>query len=125
DYFRLVGELQSLRWVQSEGAGYDHPVFATLAERGTILTNNHSQSIGIAEYVLWGVLEHFQCARGRASDQAAHSWQRREAREMANTNWLILGFGAIGQDVAKRARAFGAYVTGVRRNSAPSPDADA
>jgi phosphoglycerate dehydrogenase-like enzyme len=37
---------------------------------------------------------------------------------------VVLGFGAIGQGVGRRARAFGAHVTGVRRRPGPDPDAD-
>jgi phosphoglycerate dehydrogenase-like enzyme len=40
-------------------------------------------------------------------------------------HWLIVGFGAIGQLVAERARAFGAKITGVRRTPGPHPLADA
>jgi phosphoglycerate dehydrogenase-like enzyme len=38
---------------------------------------------------------------------------------------VIIGFGAIGEGVARRVKAFGATVTGVRRDQAPHPSADA
>ena len=39
-------------------------------------------------------------------------------------NWLIVGFGPIGQEVARRVKAFGATTTIIRRTPAPSPLAD-
>ena len=44
--------------------------------------------------------------------------------EVAGTRWLVIGFGAIGQAVAQRARGFGASIVGVRRSGAPDPLAD-
>lgn len=119
----------ALGWVQSCGAGLDHPMFLKLAERRDIrLTTNHSQAIGIAEYVMWGVLSHFHAGAAQIAEAdrtATHRWIRRRSREIAGTRWLIIGFGSIGQAVAHRARAFGARVTGVRRTLAPSEFADA
>ncbi|MFN9926950.1 MAG: NAD(P)-dependent oxidoreductase, partial [Phenylobacterium sp.] len=56
--------------------------------------------------------------------QAARLWTRRAFREVAGSHWVILGFGAIGQGIAERARAFGAEITAVRRNPDPHPLAD-
>ncbi|MCR5877996.1 NAD(P)-dependent oxidoreductase [Phenylobacterium sp. J367] len=71
------------------------------------------------------MLDHFQNGPGRRAAQAKHAWDRLPFREINGSNWLVIGFGAIGQNVAQRARAFGATVTGVRRNQAPHPAADA
>ena len=40
------------------------------------------------------------------------------------TKWLIVGFGAIGQAVAQRSRAFGASIVGIRRDQSQHPLAD-
>jgi phosphoglycerate dehydrogenase-like enzyme len=78
----------------------------------------------MADYVLWGVLDHFQRGPERRAAQGAAEWTRVRFRELDGSRWLVVGFGAIGQGVGRRARAFGAHVTGVRRNPAPHPDAD-
>jgi phosphoglycerate dehydrogenase-like enzyme len=59
----VLREQDGLAWVQSAGAGFDHPMFAMLAGMGVRLTTNHGQAVGMAEYVLWGVLDHFQGGR--------------------------------------------------------------
>jgi len=123
--FGAVMKSNALAWVQSGAAGYENPMFTRIVEKGARLTTNHSQSVGISEYVLWGVLQHFQRGTERAAEQAAHRWTILPYREISGTRWLVVGFGAIGQDIAKRARAFGAHVTGVRRSPGDHEHADA
>ncbi|WP_397418694.1 D-2-hydroxyacid dehydrogenase [Phenylobacterium sp.] len=115
---------QVLRWVQSGAAGFDNPVFGQFVDKGAVLTTSHGQAVGIADYVLWGVLDALQGGADRRADQAARLWTRRAFREVAGSHWVILGFGAIGQGIAERARAFGAEITAVRRNPDPHPLAD-
>jgi phosphoglycerate dehydrogenase-like enzyme len=115
----------SLKWLQSGAAGFDHPIFGQLVQRGVRLTTSHGQAVGMADYVLWGVLDHFQRGPERRAGQAAHEWRRLRFRDLSGTHWLVIGFGAIGQGVAERARAFGARVTGVRRDQSADPAADA
>src|SRR5438046_914070 len=46
-----------LKWAQSGAAGYDHPIFGQLVGKGVRLTTSHGQAIGMAEYVVAGVLD--------------------------------------------------------------------
>jgi phosphoglycerate dehydrogenase-like enzyme len=124
-YGDVLLQSPALKWVQSGGAGLDRPIFGALLGKGVRVTTNHSQAVGMADYVLWGVLDHFQGGAARAAEQAAHRWTQRRAREIDGTRWLIIGFGAIGEAVARRAKGFGAHVTGVRRKPGESPFADA
>ena len=122
----FVGMLKSQRlaWVHTGAAGVDGPVWRQLVDKGAQLTTGHGQAISIAEYVIAGVLAHFQRQAERRAEQAARRWTRLPFREVAGTRWLIVGFGAIGEAVAERARAFGAEIIGVRRSGAPHPAAD-
>jgi phosphoglycerate dehydrogenase-like enzyme len=122
----LVSMLKSanLKWVHTGAAGLDHPIWAQLVDKGALLTTGHGQAPCIAEYVLAEVLAHFQRVSERRSEQAAKRWTRLPFREIAGTRWLIVGFGAIGEGVAERARAFGARIDGVRRSGAPNPLAE-
>ena len=115
----------TVKWMQSGAAGFDNPMFGQLVQRGVRLTTSHGQAVGMADYVLWGVLDHLQRGPERRAAQAAHDWKRMLFRDLASTHWVVIGFGAIGAGVGRRARAFGARVTGVRRDQAPHPDADA
>jgi phosphoglycerate dehydrogenase-like enzyme len=114
-----------LTWVHTGAAGVDNPIWGQLVGKGAKLSTGHGQAISIAEYVLAEVLGRFQRLAERRAEQAAHRWTRLPFREIAGTRWLVIGFGAIGQGVAERARAFGAHITAVRRAVAPHPLADA
>ena len=122
----LVAMLKSpnLRWVQSAAAGYDHPMFADIVRKGAKLTTSHGQAVGMADYVLAGVLDHYQRGPERRAAQRDRTWTRLPFREILGTNWLVIGFGSIGQEIAGRARAFGARIIGVRRDASAHPLAD-
>ena len=110
-----------LSWVHTGAAGVDNPVWGQLVARGAVLTTGHGQAISIADYVLGEVLGHDQRLPERRAEQAARRWTRLPFREIAGTTWLIVGFGAIGQGVAERARGFGAEIVGVRRSDGVHP----
>lgn len=114
-----------VKWLQSAAAGFDNPIFQTLAKKAAIYTNSNAAAKGIAEFVLAGIIDYFQPNPARRAAQAAHDWQRLAFRDIAGTNWLVIGYGNIGQEVGKRARAFEAHVTGVRRNPSGREAADA
>jgi phosphoglycerate dehydrogenase-like enzyme len=122
----MMGVLKSrdLKWVHTAAAGLDHPIWAQLVDKGAVLTTSHGQALCIAEYVLAEVLGHFQRLGERRAEQAARRWTRLTFREIAGTSWLIIGFGAMGQGVAERAKAFGARIVGVRRSGAADPLAE-
>jgi phosphoglycerate dehydrogenase-like enzyme len=115
---------QRLEWLQTCAAGLEHPTYSALARGGVRVTNNHATSSAIAEYVLWTVLDHFQRGPERRSAAGASEWRRLFYREVRDTHWLVIGLGAVGRDVAVRARAFGARVTAVRQQAMPDPDVD-
>ncbi len=75
----MVGLLKSprLSWVQSAAAGFDHPIFASLVEKGVRLTTSHGQAVGMADHVLGAVLDHFQ--RGPEAPRAPR---------MPHADWL-------------------------------------
>lgn len=125
EYVIALLKSPNLRWVQSGAAGFDNPAFGEIVRKGAALTTNHSQAIGISEYVLTTVLDHLQRGPDRRKAQAERRWTPAPYREVAGANWLIIGFGAIGQETARRARAFGAHITGVRRSPGEHPLADA
>jgi phosphoglycerate dehydrogenase-like enzyme len=120
----LYASSSSVRYAHSAGAGYDMPIVQTVLKRGIRLTTSHVNAIPIAEFVMRGVLEHFERSDEMRAFREARTVPRRDYREIYGTTWLIVGLGAIGSEVAKRARAFGARVIGVRRSPTGSEPVD-
>ncbi|HEV2364951.1 MAG TPA: NAD(P)-dependent oxidoreductase [Caulobacteraceae bacterium] len=122
----MVAALKSpgLTWMQSAAAGFDDEIFRRIIDKGARLTTSHGQAVGMAEWVLWGVLDHFQRGPERRAAQAGGEWRRFFYREVSGTTWLVFGFGAVGRGVAARARALGARILAVRRQLGPDPLAD-
>jgi phosphoglycerate dehydrogenase-like enzyme len=124
-FLGLVARAPSLRWFASPAAGFDHPFFGDLVRKGIRVTTSHASSPSIAEYVLRAVLDAFQGADQWRRAQADRVWRTHDRhREVAGSTWLVIGLGAIGSEVARRARALGATVIGVRRSPAGNEPVD-
>lgn len=116
--FETVLACQSVGVLQTFNAGLDDPFYKKASHKKIRICNSSAQGVAIAEYVMAQVLGIFHPIERQRAMQTAKDWQRTPFRELSRSNWLILGYGPIGQEVAKRAKAFGAGITVVRR--APS-----
>lgn len=114
-YFRLMLESPNVGWLHTINTGMDGLPYRDVFDKGLALSNNHAQSISIAEYVMGHLLAHYQQVATLKQQQQAHEWKFLRFREIYQSQWLIIGFGAIGKDVAQRAKAFGANIATVRR----------
>jgi phosphoglycerate dehydrogenase-like enzyme len=121
EYFDALLRIETMRWVQSSAAGVENPVFGQLAAKGVIVTNSDAQGPAIAEFILGAALDIFQRADERRQAQAERQWKRTWFRELGDTTWLIVGFGHIGRETARRLHGFGATVIGVRRQIHEDP----
>ena len=115
-FFEIVEDAPDFRWLQSAAAGVDLEGYQRLMNRGARVCNAHLTAIPIAEFVLRAVLDVFQDAERWRTARADGRWEHHNFREVWRSRWLIIGLGAIGAETARRARAFEAHVTGVRRH---------
>jgi len=122
--FELVLKCRSIKVLQTFNAGLDAPAYRQIVAKGIRLCNSSAQAIAISEYVLAQVLAVFQPIGEQRALQAQGKWQRTPFREIAETSWLVLGFGPIGRAIAQRAKGFGARVTVVRRSPETGPMVD-
>ncbi len=123
--FELVLNCKSIGVLQTFNAGLDYPFYKKASQKGIRICNSSAQGVAIAEYVFGQVLSVLQPIGQQRSLQAAKLWQQTPFSEIWQTNWLIIGFGPIGQEVAKRAKAFDATTAVIRRSPQASSLADA
>lgn len=122
--FDLALACRSLAVLQTFNAGLDHPFYRTAADRGIRICSSSAQGVAIAEYVLAQVLSVLHPIELQRRQQRDRVWKVTPFREIAQTHWLIVGFGAIGSELATRVKAFGATTSVVRRRPAVSASVD-
>jgi phosphoglycerate dehydrogenase-like enzyme len=116
----IVASLDSiapqLRWFQLGSAGADALTPVALASGVRFTTTAGFNAVPIAEYVL-GCMVMFSKGWPRlARNQAAHGWERIPVTTLVGKTVGIVGFGHIGAEVAKRAKAFGCRIVATRRS---------
>lgn len=122
--FDVAGHAPNLQWVQSVGAGTAQLQSAGLADAGIRLTSAAGvNSVGIAEFVLGRVLQHWKHFKALDDAQTRHEWAPVYGQQLAGRTLGLLGFGAINSAVAARAKAFGMRVVATRRSATPGATA--
>ncbi|MEX1181862.1 MAG: D-2-hydroxyacid dehydrogenase [Gemmatimonadota bacterium] len=121
-----------LRWIHSGSAGVASLLQPELIDADIVVTNSawiHAPPM--AETVM-GMILHF----ARGLDIATDAQGRREwaadrfaaldsgIREVAGTTLGILGYGGIGREIARRARAFDMRIIATRRTNRPAEHAE-
>lgn len=124
-----VGQLApNLRWVQGMGAGVSQLLSAGLAEAGIRLTTAAgSNAVSISEFVVARLLQVWKRLPDIQQAQSEHRWYSAYGKEVAGSVIGIVGLGAIGREVARKARGLGMTVLASRRSAQPGqidPDVD-
>lgn len=122
DMVAALDGAHDLKWLNTIYAGIDWMPKDTLAARGVTVTNGAGiNAITIAEYVVMGMLTVAKGYREVVHAQGRHEWLRSPPGriELAGTNALLLGAGAIGSLIQTRLNAFAVTVTTVRRTPGP------
>ena len=121
-----------LRWVHSGAAGVGGSLTPTMLEHPVVFTNSAGiHAPPIAETVL-AMLLHFARGLDFALDaQRRAEWSKQPyyhgdapLLELSTASVGIVGFGGIGQEVARRVACLGARVIAVKRNPPRSGEAD-
>jgi phosphoglycerate dehydrogenase-like enzyme len=118
--FSLIPRMPNLRWVQLWSAGVDAlQRFPDLREKPFQLTTAsgiHGQQL--AEHTFGMILARNRNFPAAFAAQKRHEWLETRDQGMADLSgktMLILGYGVIGERIARTALVFGMKVTGLRR----------
>ncbi len=115
-----------LKWVQMENAGVDHLHGTPLWQRAELLLTsaNGAHSPQMPEYVMSVLLAHMHRLPLTLTLQMQRTWgdgvhrKRLTPRELRGLTIGIVGYGAIGRELAQLAHAFGMRVVATARSQA-------
>ena len=121
----LIGRMPKLKWVQSLTVGVDHwlerkdltPKHVLTAARGT-------HRVQMPENILGAIFHITKNYMAAALQQRDSKWVRRVSQPIAGKTLGILGLGAIGQELARKAAALELKVIGTKRTVEPVAHVD-
>lgn len=122
----LLDRMPALKWIQVFQTGVEHIPLSEVHERGIQLTNVKGlYGKPMSEYVMSIVLYVTRDIPRFVRNQKLHRYERDELVDEVNGKTIgIFGTGMIGQEVAKKAKAFDMKVLGFNTSGRPVPNFD-
>ena len=118
----LLSAMPRLRWIQSTTAGMENWLADPHLRPGILLScARGSHRIQMPENILGALFILTKPLIACAFDQRESRWTRRVSQPLAGKTLGILGLGAIGQELARKASALEMTVIGTKRSPAPLP----
>lgn len=119
-----------LKWIHCLAAGVDQLMHEDIRRSSVIVTNSRNvHSLTMAEHTLGLVLALARRFPSAIRYQLQKHWAQQDVwneqpppLEINGRTLLFVGYGAIGQQVARRARACGMRIVGVKRDPASGTD---
>ncbi|MGG1659879.1 D-2-hydroxyacid dehydrogenase [Brevibacillus sp. NRS-1366] len=116
DDFSYLNHARKLKWVHSFSVGIDNLLTEHIRQAPITITNSRGcNSASIAEYTLAVILSWSKGLHHFAKQQEQKIWKRVPAIEVGGSILGIVGYGAIGKEIALRAKALGMQVMACRR----------
>ncbi len=105
----------NLKFIQLTSVGYDRVPMDDIKSRGIAITNARGvYSVPMAEWAILKILEIYKKSRFFMQNQCDNKWvKKRDICELSYKTVLIIGYGSVGQHIAKRLVAFDCEVNAV------------
>jgi phosphoglycerate dehydrogenase-like enzyme len=118
----------ALKWIQFTTSGIDKAVDVGLPS-GVVVTNSSGlRAFAVAEHAYALILGLMRQLMAVDAARREKIWRRDEITPTTNNlngkHMVLIGLGAIGQDIARKAKAFDMTVTGISRTTDTIPHVD-
>lgn len=118
----LLAQMPRLRWVQALTAGVENWIGRPdLRPEVTLCCARGTHRVQMPENILGALFHITKPYHAAAMDQRESRWTRRVATTLAGRTLGILGLGAIGVELARKAAALEMRVIGTRRSPGAVP----
>ena len=120
----IVQAAENLKWLQLNSAGADIYCKAGVLKEETILTNvSGAYDISVSEGMVAGTMAMFRKLYEYHDNQKKHLWQDEGMVQSAyGACIVVLGLGKIGLSYARKMKAMGSYIIGVKRHAGSVPE---
>jgi phosphoglycerate dehydrogenase-like enzyme len=118
---RLAARAPRLRWIQSLTAGVEQWLAAGIPEGIALTCARGTHRLSMPENILGALFLLSKQLGPIVLDQRERRWRRRVNDTLAGKTLGILGLGAIGAELARKASGLEMRVIGTKRDAAPVP----
>lgn len=120
----LLSQAKKLRWIQLNSAGTQGYCEPGVLPEGAVLTNaTGAYGFAISEHMVGCLFMLRKKLHLYYANQLQHEWKNEgSVCAVEGSNVLVIGLGDIGTFFAKRMKALGCYVIGVKRRIGAKPE---
>lgn len=124
----IYDKAKQLRWIHALTAGVESLLFPATQKSPVLISNSKGiHGVPMAEHVLGMILCFTRRLHVLFLQQTLHEWKRPSIDEMHEINgktMAIVGLGAIGHEIAKKAKALDMRVIAAKRQMTEEPFVD-
>ena len=124
----VCGQGTALRWIQFSTSGVERGLKYGLPRGIPVCNAAGVKAPTVAEHAFTLLLASVRRLRDMEAARGRRIWARHEinplVRSLEGATLVIVGLGAIGQEIARKAKAFDMYVIAVTREGRPGPTVD-
>jgi phosphoglycerate dehydrogenase-like enzyme len=114
---------KQVKWVHSLSAGVESTLIPEFVNSPVPLTNARGVfAPSLAEFVILGMLYFYKRVRRLVENQRAHKWDEFLVDWLRGKTMGVVGYGEIGRECARLAKALGVKIYATRRNPERSSD---
>lgn len=119
----VARDAQALKWIQVLGSGVDGVANLPSLRADVLVTSGRGvQAMPVSEAAFALMLALSRDMPRMFSNQTSHQWQRWPSQLLHGRTLGILGVGQIGEELARKAKAFGMTVVGFSSSAGRSID---